>query len=66
MFIVPHKFSRKLPDTVDYELLQTFLEFYITLMNHVMCRLYKIENYQYPPQIDSATLDAAIKPSYLA
>lgn len=35
-------------------------------MNHVLCRLYKIENYQYPPQIDSATLDAAIKPSYLA
>lgn len=35
-------------------------------MNHVICRLYKIENYQYPPQIDNTTLDAAIKPSYLA
>jgi len=35
-------------------------------MNHTICRLYKIENFKYPPEIDNDTLDQAIKPAYLA
>lgn len=64
MFIVPHKFARQLPETVDYDLMQTFLEFYIALLNHVLCRLFKIENFKYPPEMDTEKLDNSNAPVY--
>jgi len=47
-------------------MMQIFLEFYIALLNNVLCRLYKNENYNYPPEIDNKILNEGIYPSYLA
>merc|ERR1719335_1753900 len=39
-WIVPHKLGKVIPSDVDFPLLETFLEFYITLSTYVKDRLF--------------------------
>lgn len=44
-----------MPIDVDYRVMTTFLEFYITLVKFVNFKLYSTMNLQYPPQLLSET-----------
>ena len=49
-WIVPHKFPQAIPSDVDFRVMNTFLEFYITLLGFVNCRLFKGLHLVYPPK----------------
>ncbi|KAI7886923.1 hypothetical protein K492DRAFT_202867 [Lichtheimia hyalospora FSU 10163] len=51
-WIVPYQFSQATPTDVDFRVMLTFLEFYITLMGFVNFRLYNELNMNYPPKLD--------------
>lgn len=53
-WIMPHRFTQKLPSDVDYSVMLTFLELYECMMNFVNYRLYTRQNLAYPPKIDAA------------
>lgn len=57
-WVTPHRFSQRLPTTVDYSVMLTFLELYECLLNFVNFRLYTTNNMAYPPKIDTSA-DAA-------
>ena len=42
-----------MPIDVDYRVMSTFLDFYITLMKFVNYKLYLMDGYQYPPENES-------------
>mmetsp|Transcript_24014 Transcript_24014/g.56680 ORF Transcript_24014/g.56680 Transcript_24014/m.56680 type:complete len:688 (+) Transcript_24014:183-2246(+) len=53
-WIVPHAFTQFMPEDVDYKVMATFFEFYETLLNFVMFKLYSDLGVRYPlPHIDS-------------
>ena len=58
MWLVSHNLQQTLPEDVDYRVMLTFLEFYISIatVNH---RLYHEDNLRYPPVLDVALEDAA-------
>ncbi|SPR01083.1 Pescadillo like protein [Plasmodiophora brassicae] len=51
-WIVPHKFAQQCPDDVDYKVMFTFLEFYMTLIRFVNFKLYHDVGLVYPPAIN--------------
>ncbi|KAI8343649.1 Pescadillo N-terminus-domain-containing protein [Chlamydoabsidia padenii] len=51
-WIVPYQFSTDIPTDVDFRVMTTFLDFYITLMGFVNYRLYNELNLSYPPALD--------------
>jgi len=67
-WLVPHKFSPHIPDEVDFRVMQTFLEFYETLLQFIMFKLYVEDlGLAYPPGIsadadDSGAFLRALRP----
>lgn len=47
-WIVPHSFTQMLPDDVDYKVMLTFFEFYETLLNFILFKLYNDIGLRYP------------------
>lgn len=47
-WIVPHAFTQFMPDSVDFRIMGTFLEFYATLLRFVLFQLYTELGVQYP------------------
>ena len=53
-WIVPHVFTQFLPEDVDYRVMTTFFEFYETLLNFVLFKLYSDMGVRYPlPTLDA-------------
>eukprot|EP00938_MAST-03A_sp_MAST-3A-sp1_P000494 g494.t1 len=56
-WVVPYRFTQSRPEDVDYKVMNTFLEFYITFLKFVFFKLYSDAGLKYPPTI-SETADA--------
>lgn len=52
IWLSPFKFPQNIPSDIDFRIMLTFLEFYITLLNFVLFKLYKDSNLVYPPKIN--------------
>ncbi|XP_062588069.1 pescadillo homolog [Saccostrea cucullata] len=53
-WVVPHSLGFQHPDDVDYKVMQTFVEFYTTLLGFINYKLYHSLNLHYPPKRLSA------------
>lgn len=51
-WIVPFKFPENVPNDIDFRIMVTFLEFYSTLLNFVLFKLYTDNDLVYPPKLD--------------
>jgi len=58
-WLQPHALQQVLPDDVDCRVLLTFQEFYATLVQFVLFRLYRGLGLQYPPVLDARLEQAA-------
>jgi len=47
-WVVPHSFTQFMPEDVDYKVMATFFEFYETLLNFVLFKLYNDLGVRYP------------------
>ena len=47
-WVVPHAFTQYLPEDVDYRVMMTFFEFYETLLNFILFKLYSDIGVRYP------------------
>ena len=47
-WVVPHSFTQFMPEDVDYKVMSTFFEFYETLLNFVLFKLYSDIGVRYP------------------
>jgi len=47
-WVVPHSFTQFMPEDVDYKVMATFFEFYETLLNFVLFKLYSDLGVRYP------------------
>lgn len=52
-WLVPYPFSQALPADVDYRIMNTFTEFYTTLLKFVHFKLFADAGYAYPPVLDT-------------
>jgi pescadillo protein len=52
-WVVPHEFTTPVPTDVDFEVMLTFLEFYLTLMRFVNYRLFTRLGWEYPQKFIS-------------
>lgn len=53
-WIVPHSFTQFLPEDVDYKVMGTFFDFYDTLLNFVLFKLYNDLGVRYPlPEVEA-------------
>jgi len=53
-WIVPHSFTQFMPEDVDYKVMATFFEFYETLLQFVLYKLYNDLGVRYPfPEIEA-------------
>ncbi|KAF7458531.1 pescadillo N-terminus domain-containing protein [Cryptosporidium felis] len=52
-WLMPHQFTQKIPDEVDFRVMSTFLEFYHTLLRFVNFKLYQLNNMTYPPSVNT-------------
>jgi pescadillo len=53
-WVVPHSFTQFMPEDVDYRVMATFFEFYETLLNFVLFKLYNDLGVRYPlPEIEA-------------
>ena len=50
-WLVPHQLAQVLPKDVDYRVMLTFLEFYSTMLQFVLYKLYSAVGARYPPQV---------------
>lgn len=50
-FIMPHKFSFIQQQDIDYSVMRTFTEFYITLLGFINYKLLTSANFHYPPKV---------------
>lgn len=54
-WIVPYKFTQRLPFDIDYSVMNNFLEFYIQLLKFINYKLYSDVSIEYPPtRVDEA------------
>jgi len=51
-WVVPHSFTQFLPEDVDYKVMQTFFEFYETLLDFVLFKLYSDIGVRYPMTLE--------------
>ncbi|CAB9516843.1 Pescadillo homolog [Seminavis robusta] len=67
-WVVPHSFTQFLPEDVDYKVMQTFFEFYETLLDFVLFKLYNDIGVRYPMPVegDPAKLEAGSKSAILS
>ncbi|ANB11226.1 Nop7p [Sugiyamaella lignohabitans] len=56
LWLVPFKFPQNIPDDIDFRIMLTFLEFYTTLLQFVLYRLYTESGLVYPPQINASKM----------
>lgn len=52
LWLVPYKFTQRVVGDVDYRIMGTFVEFYMTLLSFVNFRLYTSLGIKYPPKFD--------------
>jgi len=65
-WVVPHSFTQFLPEDVDYNVMQTFFEFYETLLDFVLFKLYNDIGVRYPLQTGTAVaIEAGSKTAIL-
>ncbi|OLL26409.1 Pescadillo [Neolecta irregularis DAH-3] len=58
-WIVPYRFSQKVPQDVDFRIMLTFLEFYQTFIGFTNFKLYSDIGLVYPPKLDQKRDDDA-------
>lgn len=51
LFLIPHTFQQYLPTDVDYRVMSTFLQFYLTLQKFVNFKLFHDKGMNYPPKM---------------
>ena len=56
-WVVPHARGYESPTEVDYKIMETFTEFYTTLLGFINFRLYNSLNLYYPPKLDGGFTD---------
>ncbi|KPM36766.1 Pescadillo [Neonectria ditissima] len=54
LWLVPYRFNQRVVGDVDFRIMGTFIEFYMTLLGFVNFRLYTTLGLKYPPKFDSA------------
>ncbi|KAI1100514.1 Pescadillo N-terminus-domain-containing protein [Jackrogersella minutella] len=54
LWLVPYKFNQRVVGDVDFRIMGTFVEFYMTLLGFVNFRLYTSVGLKYPPKFDQA------------
>lgn len=59
LWLVPYKFNQRVVGDVDFRIMGTFVEFYMTLLGFVNYRLYTSIGLKYPPKFDAAKDDRA-------
>jgi pescadillo protein len=52
LWLVPYKFNQRVVGDVDFRIMGTFVEFYMTLLGFVNFRLYSGIGLKYPPKFD--------------
>jgi len=52
-WVAPYQFTQQLPFDVDFNIMSTFLEFYIALLNFANFKLYSDFKMQYPPPAEA-------------
>ncbi|CAK7245168.1 MAG: mRNA-binding ribosome synthesis protein nop7 [Sporothrix thermara] len=58
-WLVPYKFNQRVVGDIDFRIMGTFVEFYMTLLGFVNFRLYTSVGLKYPPKFDQAKDDGA-------
>lgn len=53
LWLEPYKLAQTLPYNVDYKVMLTFLEFYMTMLKFTMFKLYRELNLSFPPKLTS-------------
>ncbi|EFZ03693.1 pescadillo [Metarhizium robertsii ARSEF 23] len=53
LWLVPYKFNQRIVGDVDFRIMGTFVEFYMTLLSFVNFRLYTSIGIKYPPKFDA-------------
>ncbi|KAI0020730.1 Pescadillo N-terminus-domain-containing protein [Xylariomycetidae sp. FL0641] len=59
LWLVPYKFNQRVVGDVDFRIMGTFVEFYMTLLGFVNFRLYTSIGLKYPPKFDQSKDDSA-------
>lgn len=59
LWLVPYKFNQRIVGDVDFRIMGTFVEFYMTLLSFVNYRLYTTLGLKYPPKFDAVEDDNA-------
>ncbi|KAM3516282.1 hypothetical protein MY11210_000041 [Beauveria gryllotalpidicola] len=54
LWLVPYKFTQRVVGDVDFRIMGTFIEFYMTLLGFINFRLYTSVGLKYPPKFDLA------------
>ncbi|KAJ4290774.1 mRNA-binding ribosome synthesis protein nop7 [Collariella sp. IMI 366227] len=52
LWLVPYKFNQRVVGDIDFRIMGTFVEFYMTLLGFVNYRLYTSLGLKYPPKFD--------------
>lgn len=52
LWLVPYKFNQRVVGDIDFRIMGTFVEFYMTLLGFVNYRLYTSIGLKYPPKFD--------------
>ncbi|EFW98879.1 ribosome biogenesis protein [Grosmannia clavigera kw1407] len=58
LWLVPYKFNQRVVGDIDFRIMGTFVEFYMTLLGFVNYRLYTAVGLKYPPRFDQTKDDA--------
>lgn len=59
LWLVPYKFNQRVVGDVDFRIMGTFVEFYMTLLGFINYRLYTSIGLKYPPKFDQSKDDKA-------
>jgi pescadillo len=57
LWVVPYKFNQRVVGDVDFRIMGTFVEFYMTLLGFINFRLYTAAGLKYPPRFDQSKDD---------
>lgn len=52
LWVVPYKFNQRVVGDVDFRIMGTFVEFYMTMLGFINFRLYTSVGLKYPPKFD--------------
>lgn len=59
LWLAPYKFNQRVVGDVDFRIMGTFVEFYMTLLGFINFRLYTSVGLKYPPKFDETKDDQA-------